>query len=156
MLKITLDILHSYGQLQNGHTEVANTLIANGAYVNAKNNDGDTALIWAAINGQTQLVNRIKEASYQQYKQELIEYFKSREITLAIAKHSRLGAESPVNVIDQATIKLIIGFACQERIPEIEEKYKDFQDSSDQFRNRLSLERMQRISLASPSNGLQI
>jgi ankyrin repeat protein len=45
-----------YAACRNGHTEVAEVLLARGADVNAKDILGGTALHWAAINGHKETV----------------------------------------------------------------------------------------------------
>ena len=43
-----------------GKTELVKLLLTAGADVNIKNNDGDTALIWASYNGYTEIVKLLE------------------------------------------------------------------------------------------------
>ena len=45
-----------------GHTEIAKILIENGADVNAKNNIGETALMWASEREYAEIVKLLKNA----------------------------------------------------------------------------------------------
>jgi len=47
---------------QNGHTEVVEALLGKGANVNAKDNDGATALMAAVHKGHTDIVQLLKKA----------------------------------------------------------------------------------------------
>jgi ankyrin repeat protein len=44
---------------QKGHTEIVEALLAKGADVNAKANDGSTAFLWANVNGHTEIVKAL-------------------------------------------------------------------------------------------------
>ena len=46
---------------KNGHTEIVQLLLEKGAYVNAKDNYGETALMLAAANGRTEIVQLLLE-----------------------------------------------------------------------------------------------
>ncbi len=45
-----------------GHAHVVETLLEKGALVNAKDNNGETALIWATMNGHSEIVRLLKQA----------------------------------------------------------------------------------------------
>jgi uncharacterized protein len=44
---------------EKGHVDVVQALLAKGAEVNAKNNNGATALIWASIQGHVDVVQAL-------------------------------------------------------------------------------------------------
>jgi ankyrin repeat protein len=45
-----------------GHVEIVQELLQAGAKVNAKNNDGETALMWATWRGHDDIVEMLKKS----------------------------------------------------------------------------------------------
>ena len=79
----------------NGHQEVAQVLIIAGADVNRQNNEGRTPLQEAALYGYQEIIELINRVNASQ------DIAKKQVLTLLSAMHPRLGAESPVSLIEE-------------------------------------------------------
>ena len=53
---------------RNGNLALVNDLIAAGADVNAKNEDGETPLYWPAVRGDTEIVEILRAAGADSHK----------------------------------------------------------------------------------------
>ena len=96
----------------HGHQAVAETLIRAGADPNLKTNYGYTPLYWATFHGHQEVVNLIKQA------------IKQRAQAFTSGLHERLGAESPLQLLNgfEWISRFIVahgGLSAKEELPEL-------------------------------------